>query len=73
MSGVTEDLAGRRAGKKLVQLSFMRATDSRVPPTVRLLIQDEDMKIETLLDMSPNDWVNIESGLSTWVADGLAQ
>lgn len=59
-------------GERCVTLSFVRSSDSRKEPTVRLTIQDEDTSMTELIDMTPKQFADLMSGMATWAPDGFA-
>lgn len=69
--GMETVLSKRHAGKQCVSIGFMRQGDSRVPPVIRLQVQDDDMGLVVLLDMDPKQFADVMSGMATWVDDGL--
>ena len=66
-------MSNHHEGQQCVSLGYMRQSDSRVAPTMRLIVQDSEMKIISLLDLDAKQFADLLSGLATWVDDGLAQ
>lgn len=52
---------------KHVSLSFMSSNDTRQPRTMRLMVQDADWTIETLIDLSEHDFAAFMAGQSVKV------
>lgn len=49
---------------KHISLGFMQQGDSRKPRKMRLMIQTEDLKVETLVDMNEHQFAAFMSGQS---------
>jgi len=47
---------------KHISLSYLQPGDSRKPRQVRLMVQDEEWKIETLADLSEHEFTLLMAG-----------